>query len=568
MKEKLFFLLILVCCFCEAQLDSKDIFYGKVYHYKGSNLDSLYNYAKKHINSEDLCVRLSAENAIIYYNYRLKKYDKVEELTEKLLKKTDSLALLKNVNDCVVKTKIAVFNRLFWTYKNTEEFEKAYNKLLQFSDYVKSINDTEFDKFHYLVTINMSKALIKNELKLENDSKKILLNIIKDIENKKVSKIDTGNFNHIIDKKAAANNLLGKTYLLLSKREKKPELLDSTIYYYNKAYKYAKLFIPPHPDSELMYTLKMTEVYISKGAYEKALELVNNYAKINNGHEYLQESFMNKAICFHNLQKSDSAIYYAHKLIEIPNLSKSFLITGYDILSNQYIKKNQLKKAYKYSKLTLSEFDKARLQQDKTYQLLYDNDIEKIKELNQSILKSEKSKYTNIILTFALILFIAFSFFLFKRKKYKNKIVDIQNKEKEEDIKIEISKEKESQKVEYNIDEELENKILAKINTIDNELSFLKPDFTINTLAKDLQTNSTYISFIFNKNKNETFKQYYSKRKIDYIVEKLNDEKIYRNYSIQALAEEVGYTNASAFTRVFKKYMNITPSAYIKNLKE
>ena len=568
MKEKLFFLFILACSFCGAQLDSREDFEVKLSYYKDSNLDSLYHYANKNINSKNLCVRLSSKSAIIYYYYKNNNYGEVEKQAVKLLKETNLLLQKKNVDVCVIKIKIAIFNRLFWLYKNTEEYEKAYNELIKFSDYVKSIDDEKIDKFHYLVTIEMSKALIKNELKLEDDSKGILLEVVRTLKNKKVDKTDTINFNNVITKKANANNLLGKTYLLLSKNKNRSAFLDSTIHYYNEAYKYAQLFIPAHSDSELMYTLKMTEVYIAKGEYQKVLDLVNTYAKISNGHEYRQEAYLNKAICFQNLKRTDSAIFYAQKLIRIPNIRKSSLVTGYNILSDQYFKNRKLDSAYKYSELTIKEIDETRARKDKTYQLLYDNDIEKIKELNKSIIKSEKNKYTNIILICIFILLITSGFFLFKRKKYKKEIVGIQNKEKEENIEIETPKEKESQKVEYNIDEELEKKILAKIDTVDNELGFLKSDFTINSLAKALETNSTYISFVFNKNKNETFKQYYSRKKIDYIIEKLNNDKVYRNYSVQALAEEVGYTNASAFTRVFKKYMNITPSVYIKNLKE
>lgn len=569
MKEKILFLFFFIYSFCYAQIDSKEDLNAKLDQFKNSNLDSLYYYANINTTSKDLCTNLSSKNAIIYYYYKLKNYKKVKKLTKKSLIYLDSLSVKEQTNVCAIKMKISIFNRLFWVYKNTEEFEKAYNELIKFSNYMKSIDDEKIDKFHYLTTIEMSKALIKNELKLEDDSKNILLKLIKVVNQKNQDNLDTVNFNYLISKKTNINNLLGKTYLLLSKNKRKPELLDSTVHYYNKAYKYAKLFIPPHSDTELMYAFKMTEIYITKGKFKKALELVNSYSKISNGHEYRQEAFLNKAICFENLKKIDSAIFYAHKLIRIPNIRKSSLITGYNILSDQYFKNKKLDSAYKYSELTIKEIDETRARKDKTYQLLYDNDIEKVKELNKSIIKSEKNKYTNIILVCIFILLITSGFFLYKRKKYKKEIVGIQNKEEEkEDIKIEIPKEKEPQKVEYNIDEELEKKILAKIDTLDNELSFLKSDFTINTLAKALETNSTYISFVFNKNKNETFKQYYSKKKIDYIVEKLNNDKVYRNYSVQALAEEVGYTNASAFTRVFKKYMNITPSVYIKNLKE
>ena len=46
----------------------------------------------------------------------------------------------------------------------------------------------------------------------------------------------------------------------------------------------------------------------------------------------------------------------------------------------------------------------------------------------------------------------------------------------------------------------------------------------------------------------------------------LNDKKTRQKYSIEGIAKEVGYTSAFAFSRAFKKYMNVTPSEYIKTL--
>ena len=91
-------------------------------------------------------------------------------------------------------------------------------------------------------------------------------------------------------------------------------------------------------------------------------------------------------------------------------------------------------------------------------------------------------------------------------------------------------------------------------------------EFNINVLAKKLNTNTSYLSYIINTVKNKSFKQYITELKIDFLLEKLKEEKKYRNYTIKSLAEEIGYTNASAFTRAFKKHKGITPSEYIKSL--
>ena len=69
------------------------------------------------------------------------------------------------------------------------------------------------------------------------------------------------------------------------------------------------------------------------------------------------------------------------------------------------------------------------------------------------------------------------------------------------------------------------------------------------------------------KNKNISFKQYLLELRINYLTERLKTDRKLKKYTIQSLAEEIGYTNASAFTRAFKKHVGVTPSNYIKSLK-
>lgn len=44
-------------------------------------------------------------------------------------------------------------------------------------------------------------------------------------------------------------------------------------------------------------------------------------------------------------------------------------------------------------------------------------------------------------------------------------------------------------------------------------------------------------------------------------------KKLVKKYSIEGIAKEVGYKSAYAFSRAFKKHIKITPSEFIKNLK-
>ncbi len=561
MKLKFFTLLFIVTNLCFSQTENN--LHNKIEKFKDTNLDSLLFYAKKGKYSNSVCEQLVGENAEAYYYYRFENYEKVISLIEKILTKYDSLSEKEQNDLCAIQIKVSTYNRLFWTYKNLEQYEAAYQQLIKSSDFISTLTNENFDSFNSLINIEISKALIKKELKLEDDAKQILKNLILKINLKQKTNKDSAQYNRLVKIKANTYNLLGKTYMGINKRTNKKDLLDSASLYFNKAYENAKSFIPPHPDSDLMYAFRRTEVLIAKKDFNRALSLINNYSKVNNGIDINQYKYLNKAICFHNLNKTDSAIYFSNKLLTDYSLKKSYLISVYDILSNQYLNTNQLDSAYKYSKLTLNEFNLARENKQKTYQLLYDNDIEKITHLNNTILKKEKKKNIKTIFFYTLTLLIISSLFLIKRKKYKKEI-----SQKTDELKLNetIEEKEKTQKVNYNIEEALEKKIIEKIKAIDTNHDYLKHDFSINSIAENLQTNSTYISFVFNQQHEVTFKQYYTKKKIEYAVKLLNSSNIYRRFSIEGLAKEVGYTNASAFTRAFKKQMGVTPSAYIKDL--
>lgn len=118
----------------------------------------------------------------------------------------------------------------------------------------------------------------------------------------------------------------------------------------------------------------------------------------------------------------------------------------------------------------------------------------------------------------------------------------------------------------YPIDSKLEQKILEGLDKIEESYCYLENSFSMGKFAKKLKTNTSYVSYIINKVKGKTFKEYYTSLRIKYIIEKLENDKNYRKYTIKYMGELIGYTNASAFTRAFKKHNGITPSEFIKKL--
>lgn len=61
---------------------------------------------------------------------------------------------------------------------------------------------------------------------------------------------------------------------------------------------------------------------------------------------------------------------------------------------------------------------------------------------------------------------------------------------------------------------------------------------------------------------------YINSLRINYILEKLNSDPKYLQYSISYLAGETGFSTHSKFSQVFKNVVGMNPSEYIKQLTQ
>jgi AraC-like DNA-binding protein len=79
-------------------------------------------------------------------------------------------------------------------------------------------------------------------------------------------------------------------------------------------------------------------------------------------------------------------------------------------------------------------------------------------------------------------------------------------------------------------------------------------------------SNSSYVSKVINHFKQKSFSQYINDLRIDFVVEQLKTNKTWRKYTIQALANEIGFSSPDSFTRAFYKKTGIKTSYFLKNL--
>lgn len=129
-------------------------------------------------------------------------------------------------------------------------------------------------------------------------------------------------------------------------------------------------------------------------------------------------------------------------------------------------------------------------------------------------------------------------------------------------------KEMEAKNVPVNISESKINQILNSLDAFEKEGNYLNPNLTLAKLAKEFDTNSTYLSLVINRNKNVNFSTYLANLRIAYITDKLDNSNQLRNYTIEAISKECGFSNSSTFARAFVKRTGKKPSEYLASLVE
>jgi len=116
--------------------------------------------------------------------------------------------------------------------------------------------------------------------------------------------------------------------------------------------------------------------------------------------------------------------------------------------------------------------------------------------------------------------------------------------------------------------EEVTQFILKELENFESKELFLRKGITSSSLAKNIKTNTTYLSEVINNHKEKSFTTYLNDLRIDYVLQRLIDDKKFRSYTLPAIADELGYNNVQAFSAAFKKKTGITLSIYIKEIEK
>lgn len=156
-----------------------------------------------------------------------------------------------------------------------------------------------------------------------------------------------------------------------------------------------------------------------------------------------------------------------------------------------------------------------------------------------------------------------------RTKQYQDFIKYFENRQKTEKRSDDSSNEQTKKEVSksLNIPKETEEILIHKLDKFENSIQFTKKDMSLAQLASLFDTNTKYLSEIINTHKDKNFNSYINELRINYIIDKLKENRKYLQYKISYLADESGFSSHSSFATVFKSVTGISPTVFIDILK-
>jgi len=340
----------------------------------------------------------------------------------------------------------------------------------------------------------------------------------------------------------------------------------------------------------LEYKEGLIDFYIKKGMicyYEQKYE--NAYTYFFKAQDILEKHetsnaffpFINinyfLASCYYEQGKFDDAIIVLKKTTESlkeEDLIKPLVVQSYLLLANCYGEQKDYEKALYYNNEYLRIHKEFQENRDEIVNFIYKKDAEKLekkinilKEKNEASEQNKKLVIGAFLLLLMLLLFIVFNY---KKKQNDNKKIfdDLMTKvsQLETQKTLSVDNNKKTNK-ELTIDDEKVGKILKRLNKLENEEYFLRLDCNLRDVAKKVKTNHTYLSKIIHTHKEKNFTDYINDLRIEYVVKRLKEDRVFRSFSIKSIANEIGYKSDYSFTKHFKAKTGLNPSYYIKNIE-
>lgn len=309
------------------------------------------------------------------------------------------------------------------------------------------------------------------------------------------------------------------------------EKLNRAEHYYLKSMNYSNYEQEPINDAILF--INLAGLYIKMKKYTRAETYLKKAEKIEreSGAEYiLHDIFYNYYLLYVGLNDDKKSLFYHKKYVEAEN----------NLVSSD---------------------KRSKVDNIRTTFLLNEKN-EEIKKLNISRENNDskvlKYKIVMLVLSGSFVIFlIGLFYFAAKTNKTLKAIVFRKNKT----FLLPGFNSKYSSSVLKNEEKE---EIAGRIRFLfEKRKIFLKKNLTVIELSSELGISRTYTSQVIN----EIFQKTFTKLVNEYRIKEagnLMGSEIHKLYTIESIANEVGFNSTNVFSKAFKEYYGLTPSSFIR----
>lgn len=493
----------------------------------------------------------------------------------------EAILITKNeLKDSELSNEYLIYKGLI--YYNATDYENALKCYTKCYEYVKKVNDIRgaLDISHNIALIKV----ITGDLDEAIDTFKKNYLVFSSQEKTKHKNFSSSDL--LTTLKAISDTYIEKAIIENGKNKKKV-FLDSAIKYNDLGLE--KSLFYKNSFKHNSFLIRRGLIHYENENYNKSikdLNLAHEEAKRINKEKELSTIYFNLAKNYREIGEIDTAIRFFKKTDSIANANNEqspYLPETYLALTDLYLKKKEYENILKYHNLYVqidNINDKRTIEMTKKIHKKYElprlkSEIDLLKKENEI----KNTNYTTSLIVIALLIFTFLGFVFYNRKKqHENRLAfdkvmeeleakkkEVQSKNQKTTIDSELASKRKSS---LSIDDEKINTILKALDKFEEKKQFLDINCDLTFVAKKVKTNKAYLSKVIHTQKQQKFIQYITTLRINYALEKLKEDKLFRSYDIKSIASELGFKSPDSFSRAFKKKTGIYPSYYIKNINK
>ncbi len=291
-------------------------------------------------------------------------------------------------------------------------------------------------------------------------------------------------------------------------------------------------------------------------------------------------------VIFEALGQLDSALYYLHKFQEVAD--KPYLqLDCYKGLMRVYTKLGDNEKSLQYQNLYFQVSDSVLNSREfmQTRNSYLFNEQERtqrhIAGLEENLLRWR----TGIILVSIVLLLIVIVVLILMRQKRRLNSINADLFERNRELvrlherlaeewrsrkspdpvhEEEPREDSQTEKKDDSDSRKRQDDLLARvIDFMETSDKFLDPEFSLAHLAKELNSNTKYVSQVINERTGNTFRSFINEYRIRVAQERIMDHSSWGHLTIKSIGESVGFKSPANFIAAFKKATGMTPSVYM-----